>query len=98
MKLTWRLGNALAFGGIFAAGATLPTYFERNTGQAPTRAQFVVRSAGYSALLTPRGTELSLKHGSQVTLRWKGANRTPAIEGIAPLEARSNYFIGSDPS
>ena len=98
MKLTLRLGNALAFGGILAAGATLPTYFERNAGQAPSRAEFVVRGAGYSALLSTGGAELSLKHGAQVKLRWKGANRAPAMEGLSLLEARSNYFIGSDPA
>ena len=33
-----------------------------------------------------------------VTMRWLGASPAPAIEGLAPLEAKSHYLIGRDPA
>ena len=84
----------------------LPMSFERNVGQTDEAVRFMARGQGYSLFLTQRDAVLSLqrydKSGkvatrSAVRMSVVGASDTASIEGEAPTEARSKYFIGNDP-
>ena len=33
-----------------------------------------------------------------VRMRFEGANKTPAVTGLAPLDYKTNYFSGADPA
>ncbi|HTP42734.1 MAG TPA: SBBP repeat-containing protein [Nitrospiria bacterium] len=93
--------------------AHLPVEFEINQGQSDPRVTFLAHGAGATLYLTSNGTSIRLvagsahaagpraskaPHAAVVTTTWLGASTHPAIEGQGPLEARSNYFIGNNPS
>ncbi len=48
--------------------------------------------------LDVRDEEKARPPRSIVRMKLEGVNRTPQIEGLEPLPARSNYFAGPDPS
>lgn len=88
--------------------------FERNDGQMDRRARFISRGNGYLLFITPTDTILRLRKsatdprraarahqeaGSQtLDMRLVGANPNARMIAEEGLAARSNYFIGSDPS
>jgi hypothetical protein len=91
----------------------LPVEFEINQGQSDPQVTFLAHGAGATLFLTSNGTMIRLADGSAyaagprgseashsavITTAWLGASSHPGIEGEEPLEARSNYFIGNDPS
>ncbi len=81
--------------------ANLPLSFEANRGQTDPRVRFLVRQKGFNLFLTPRGSVMVLNQRGKsgpvaVRMNLVGANAAPRMEGLAPLEGRSNYFIGSD--
>lgn len=91
----------------FLAG--LPATFEPNEGQAPGEVQFLARASG--ALLSfERGrilirlpgrswqTQNSARAEEQLSFVFPGASRAPQIDGLDPLETKSNYYFGRDPS
>lgn len=75
----------------------LPLSFEVNHGQTDRRVQFLSRGPDRTLFLT--ATEAVLRVGDNV-VRMKVTGSSPAskAEGFAPLEAKSNYFIGHDPA
>jgi hypothetical protein len=109
LSVFWPLVSSVE---VWAAPVThfsLPPDFEINLGQTAPQVTFLSRGAGYTLFLTADGAVMrfSSPHASAgpvadraaaVTMRWLGASPQPAIEGLEPLEARSNYFIGRDPS
>lgn len=75
----------------------LPLSFEINTGQTDAQARFLARGPGYSVFLTDRGPVLSMRQGA-LRLLFPGSSQQPGLQGIEPLQGRSNYFIGADPA
>jgi hypothetical protein len=86
----------------------LPLSFEVNRGQTDERVKFLSRGPGYGLFLTSGEAVLSLsgKRGegqesgrAATVLRMKmsGANSDPQIVGQDELQAKSNYFSGTDP-
>jgi hypothetical protein len=86
-------------------GQTAPqvTFLSRGAGYT----LFLTADGAVMRFSSPRGPAgRSARTGQQrapsvraaVTMRWLGASPQPAVEGLEPLEARSNYFIGRDPS
>jgi hypothetical protein len=82
------------------AGATappvmtrLPLRFEANQGQAPKDVRYTARAGSYTLQLTSHGPSVLL--GShRVDISLVGGNRTPRIDALEPMAARTNYFIG----
>ncbi len=77
--------------------------FEANDGQSEAGVKFLARGRGYGLFLTSTGVVLTLgrdARGTAPVLQWRfaGANHNPAVSGLDPLTARSNYFIGADPA
>src|SRR6266487_4391398 len=85
----------------------LPMQFEPNVGQAAEAVKFLARGPGYTLLLTPAETVLSLqpiksRRGeslipqSELRVRLVGANESAQMEGIDQLPGVVNYFVGND--
>ena len=79
----------------------LPLTFEANRGQAAPQVRYLARGPGYGVLLGATETVLSRSFGQtrdSLTMRLVGADPAASIEGIEPLPATANYFIGNDPA
>ena len=81
----------------------LPLLFEKNQGQSASGADFLSRSADQTLFL--KANEAVMVHTSDVdrsrssvTMQWLGANAKSVAEGEGEIGAKSNYFMGSDPS
>jgi hypothetical protein len=88
-----------------AAGvADVPMAFEVNEGQTDERVRFVARGRGYAVFLTDEDLVLSLAPDGEkgrraaLSLRCAGARDSIRLAGERPLESRSNYLGGNDPS
>jgi len=83
---------------------SLHLHFEPNLGQAPSRARFLSRGAGYLLALDPEGATLVVRNSfrsrsgsiSRVRMRLVGAT-TSRMMGEESLTGKSNYFTGNDP-
>ncbi len=74
-----------------------PLSFEANVGQTDPRVKFLSRGPGAALFFT--ATESALTVGrAAVRMKLVGANPRPVVEGLEDLAARSNYYVGSDPS
>lgn len=77
----------------------LPFSFERNQGQTDPRVTFLARNGGIRIYLTPTEVVFNLPEvTTPVRMLFGGANRAPQVMGEEPLIARTNYFVGGDPS
>ena len=88
--------------------------FERNDGQTDSRARFISRGDGYLLFITPTDAILKLRRSGSdrrgdgrpgqeqkaqiLDIQLIGANPNAQIIAQEKVAARSNYFIGSDPS
>src|SRR5581483_6759103 len=76
----------------------IPFFFEENRGQIDPQYRYLARSAGFSLLLSSRELVLAFSHGGgPLRMQLEGANSRVQIEPLDRLDARKNYFIGSDP-
>src|SRR5205814_7862434 len=100
----------IVFGILVVAGASLnegaglgrapvasPLSFEANEGQAGQEVRFVSRADAYRILITDSGATL-LFAGTAIGMHFVGTNVNPAVQGLQPLESKSNYLVGNDPS
>lgn len=85
--------------------ASQPLSFEPNRGQAPRAVEFLARGGGFEVALESlqavitAGRENAAFGGSrQLRVIPLHVNRAAKWVGEAPLEGRSNYFLGNDPS
>ncbi len=76
-----------------AALAQLPLRFEENHGQAAPSVRYTGRAGAYSLLLTARGPSFHVGN-ERVNLSLLHSNRSPAIEALDPLPARTDFFVG----
>lgn len=82
----------------------LPIAFEENRGQTGPSVKFLARGPGYRLFLATNEAvmayEANLKSPNAkdaiVRMRFKGANKSPVIQGMESLETKTNYFIGGD--
>jgi len=79
----------------------LPLHFEVNRGQADRAVHFLSRGWGYTMYLMKSEARFELRDDrtgrrSALGLRLIGASSESTAEGLEPLSARSNYFIGND--
>lgn len=73
------------------------TVFEANQGQENSAVKFLMRSAELSVFLTPQETILATDTNARVRLSLAGS-WVSDVEGVDPLQAKVNYFLGNDPS
>jgi len=76
-----------------AVMARLPLRFEANQGQAPAQVRYTAHAGSYTMQFTAAGASM-LDATHRVDLTLAGANRAPKIEALAPLAARTDYFVG----
>src|SRR5262245_10927666 len=79
------------------AARRLPPRFEPNVGQFASAVSFVMRGAGYSALVMPAETVFVLAGRTRLRMKLAGANESAPIRGENRLPGTSSYFIGNDP-
>ncbi|MEZ5102250.1 MAG: SBBP repeat-containing protein [Thermoleophilia bacterium] len=73
-----------------AGGSIVPLHFEQNVGQAPADVRFLARGAGSAdALLGADGVTVG-----DLRLALDRAVRAATVEGVDPLAARIDYFVG----
>jgi len=98
----WSQQAAPTQGNVSAQIAQLPLAFEPNQGQADAQVKYLSRGPGYLLLLTRDEAVLALggAKGKRDVVRLKLAdsNRNAATAGQMPLEGKTNYFLGNDPS
>lgn len=81
----------------------LPLTFEINKGQFDQQVKFFSPGKSYDLFLTGKEAVFALRAKSKkatnsIKMRFSNMNPSSAIQGIDELEAKSNYFIGNDPS
>src|SRR5690348_16693737 len=93
-----RFAALLCFAPLIGAAAPsvmtrLPLRFEANQGHAPAEVRYTARAGAYTLQLASHGPSVVL--GShRVDISLLGGTRTPRIEALEPLAARTNYFVG----
>lgn len=84
-------------GALARAKATLsqlPLRFEANRGQFDPAVRFAARSGAYDLLFTSNGATLR-SQAAKLQISLPGSNAQPAVTGLEPLRARTNYMIGA---
>lgn len=81
----------------------LPQYFEVNRGQTDPSVKFFTRAGGYNLYLTANEAVMVAPAGPSakpgvVRMKLKGANPSPAVQGLEALPGYTNYLIGADSS
>jgi hypothetical protein len=85
---------ALTLNALATSSIPLPLLFERNTGQADARSQYLARGQGYEIQLQPGAISL-VRGENTVRMRLDGANPAPRIVGRELQEGKANYLIGN---
>jgi hypothetical protein len=74
----------------------LPIFFTPNAGQTDTVLRYTAQiddlRAGFA-----RDFAIFQSHGTEIRMRFAGANPTVRVDGADPLPARANFLIGNDP-
>lgn len=76
--------------------STFPLFFVHNAGMADASVRYIVETSEMKATFAGDSATFRI-HGEQVQVRFEGANTGAALEGIEPLAARANFFVGQDP-
>lgn len=78
--------------------ATQPLRFEQNRGQADSRFRFIARGPGYRIGVSGDGFTFSGSNAAAkgTRMRLVASNPAAAPEGVEPLDAFSNYFVGAE--
>jgi hypothetical protein len=83
------------------ASVSIPVAFELNQGQAPATYHYVAHNTGGEVRFTDSGPDILIngKTGRAIIhLRSVGMSAETRVEGKLPLQAKTNYLIGSDAS
>lgn len=78
-------------------GDAAQAVFESNQGQEDSAVKFLFRSRDYSLFLTAQEAVLAAGNNAQMRLTFAGSQAS-GVEGVDPLPAKVNYFLGNDPS
>ena len=96
-RLAFSLMCLVAVTGISAAKeSSFPLFFVQNAGMVDASVRYLAETSEMKAAFASDSATFRI-HGEQVQVRFEGANRDVALEGIEPLAARANFFIGQDP-
>ncbi len=71
----------------------LPLFFFPNTGQTDSSVQYLVQTPDLSARFA--GNNVTFQGDGQFTVRFEGANANCSIQGMDPLPAKINFFLGT---
>ena len=104
----WLIGIMPAFGQtpnppntrLKVLGDAAQAVFESNQGQEDSTVKFLMRNSEYTLFLTAQEAVLAASAASsnaQMRLSLAGS-RASDVEGVDPLPAKANYFLGNDPS
>jgi len=78
-----------------AALARLPLRFEANQGQWDSCVRYRARAGGVDLSLTRSGPVVAFANAPRLEISLPGSSSAPVIEGLDPMAARTDYFIGS---
>jgi hypothetical protein len=78
-----------------SALARLPLRFEANQGQWDSSVRYRARSGGLNLSLTQSGPVAAFGNAQGLEISLSGSNSAAVIEGLDPMAARTDYFIGS---
>ena len=83
---------------IFAANPprSLPIFFVPNSGQTDPAIRYIAQTPELRAGFA-RDTAVFQVHGTQLRVRFAGANPDVAIDGLEAMDARVNFLLGDDP-
>lgn len=81
----------------------LPLLFEKNMGQANSEVSYLTRGTGYQCFFTPNEVVIALLSkqstaATSIRMQFVDHQSSPVIRGLEEQIAKSNYFIGNDPS
>jgi hypothetical protein len=79
-----------------AALARLPLRFEANQGQWDSSVRFRARGGGFNLSLTQSGpvVDFPTAGAARLEMALSGSNPAAVVEGLDPLAARTDYFLG----
>ena len=87
---------------VDAGRMSLPTIFEKNMGQEPSRYQFISRHSSVEARFSRTSVDLTFpdgpRHRRRITFKLLGSREEVAPEGRDLLSSVSNYLLGNDPT
>jgi hypothetical protein len=69
---------------------SLPLFFVQNGDG------YIVETPEFQAVFTRDSATFRI-HGEQIGVRFEGASKGAALEGVEPLAAKANFFFGHDP-
>jgi hypothetical protein len=75
---------------------SLPLFFVQNAGITDASIRYIVETSEMRAAFASDVATFQI-HGEQVQMRFEGADRGASLEGIEPLAAKANFFLGQDP-
>jgi hypothetical protein len=88
------MAAAAGFAGSPGSDA-VPLFFIANHGQAPATYSFIAQGSGLTAYFSPAEVLLRVADRT-VRLEFPGASVSAPIEGVGELQARANFFTGSE--
>ena len=75
----------------------LPIFFIPNTGQTDAAIRYIAQTPQLRAGFALDAAVFQIQ-GTQLRVRFAGANPSVAMEGLAAMAARANFLIGDDPA
>jgi hypothetical protein len=75
--------------------SALPLRFEANRGQWDPSVHYAARGGGYDLLFTDQGPSLRFGRSQSIDISLVNSSRQPAIDGLDPMKAPTNYMIGA---
>jgi hypothetical protein len=76
--------------------ASLPAWFEANTGQYAPAVKYFSRHGAGSLFVGAKGATFRTR-GKSLDIAFAGAGPLGPVEGVEPAASRGSYFIGNDP-
>ena len=80
-----------------AEPSKVPILFEANQGQAPSSVRFLVRTTSYQMFLEEETVRIAID-GQCLTVTLPGALRPAKLAAVDPLQVRTDYLTGNNPS
>src|SRR5690242_13946190 len=93
-KLFFGLILLVVVPGFSATGeGSLPLFFVQNSGMGDASVRYFVQTAETQAAFAAGSVTFRIG-GEQVQVRFAGADLSATLQGIEPLAARANFFLG----
>src|SRR5579883_1819529 len=75
----------------------LPLVFERNQGQAPSKAEYLAHAGNSTLLLTNHSVQFTEPGRHTIEMTWENGEPTATPAAENPQASYSNYYLGRDP-